>query len=64
MSEVKQKRSYSDIARCVSLVVEHIGEKITAIQLELKHIEDLILLEVDQLNLQQLTGTLQTSEQC
>jgi len=40
LSEVKQKRSYSDIARCVSLVVEHIGEKTTAIQLELKHIED------------------------
>ena len=40
LSEVKQKRSYSDIAHCVSLVVKHIGENTTAIQLEPKHIED------------------------
>ena len=40
LSEVKQKRSYSDIAHCVSVVVKHIGENTTASQLELKHIED------------------------
>ena len=40
LSEVKQKKSYSDIVRCVSLVVEHIGEKTTAIQLGLKDIEE------------------------
>ncbi len=40
MSEIKQKRSYSDIAHCVILVVKQIGENTTASQLELKHIED------------------------
>ena len=40
LSEVKQKRSYSDIAHCVSLVVKHIGENTTASQLEQKHVED------------------------
>ena len=40
LSEIKQKRSFSDIAHCVSLVVKQIGENTTASQLELKHIED------------------------
>jgi integrase len=40
LSEVKQKRSYSDISFCVSIVVKQIGENTTASQLELKHIED------------------------
>ena len=40
LSEVKQKRSYSDIAHCVSLVVKHIGENTTVSQLEQKHVED------------------------
>jgi integrase len=40
LSEVKQKRSFSDIAHCVSLVVKRIGENTTPSQLELKHIED------------------------
>jgi integrase len=40
LSEIKQKRSYSDISHCVSLVVKQIGENTTASQLELKHIED------------------------
>ena len=40
LSEVKQKRSYSDIAHCVSIVVKHIGENTTASQLEQKHVED------------------------
>ena len=40
LSEVKQRRSYSDIAHCISLVVKHIGENTTASQLEQKHVED------------------------
>jgi integrase len=40
LSEVKQKRSYPDIAHCLSLVVKHIGENTTASQLELKDVED------------------------
>ena len=40
LSEVKQKRSYSDIAHCVSIVVKHIGENTTASQLEQKHVEE------------------------
>ena len=40
LSEIKEKRSYSDISHCVSLVVKQIGENTTASQLELKHIED------------------------
>ena len=40
LSEIKERRSYSDISHCVSLVVKQIGENTTASQLELKHIED------------------------
>ena len=40
LSEVKQKRSFSDIAHCVGLVVKQFGENTTPSQLKLKHIED------------------------